>query len=218
MSEESLDPGRTCLLFFDCSNLFVNGPTLDKQNRSDAMSAALKNWQRQVEAARRLGMMVAYANAVSRPDRADSFERRADMDFQNNPIPRGERLPPSGFLAFGSPQVQVVDEIAPRPEDYMIWKPRWNPFFQTALELSMRRRGIESIVLNGGSTEVGIAATVYAVQALDFHLITVSDGCTSRRTAVADGLMSTVFRLLGRVRTTDEVLTMLEAGAAAPGV
>ncbi|MBM2810725.1 MAG: hypothetical protein HW416_1484, partial [Chloroflexi bacterium] len=46
MANESLDPKRTCLLFFDCSKLFVNGPTLDPKGRSAAVLASLENWKR----------------------------------------------------------------------------------------------------------------------------------------------------------------------------
>lgn len=205
MPEERLDPRRTCLLFFDCSNVFLRDPG----SRSPEVHAAVANWQRQLAQARELGMMVAYANHVNRADGADSFPRLADTDYRGNRLALGERQQSANVLTVGSPQVQVVDEIAPEPTDYMIWKHRWNPFFQTHLELSMRSRGIDTVVLNGGSVEVGIAATVYAIQALDFDLVVVSDGCTSTRPACRDALMGQVFPIIARIRTTDQVLAML---------
>ena len=92
----------------------------------------------------------------------------------------------------------MIDEIAPLPTDYMIWKRGWSPFFQTRFELSLRSRGVDTIILNGGSVEIGIAATVYAMQSLDFDTVIVSDGCTSERAACSDALMQQVFPIIGR--------------------
>jgi nicotinamidase-related amidase len=78
--------------------------------------------------------------------------------------------------------------------------------------VSLRLRGIDTIVVNGGSTEIGIAATAYAAQALDFDLVVVSDGCTSGHADCQALFMTNVFPRMGRVRTTDQVLAMLQAG------
>ena len=51
---DRLDPKTTCLLFFDTSNMFVNGPSLDPQARTPAATAAVANWRRQLAKAREL--------------------------------------------------------------------------------------------------------------------------------------------------------------------
>ncbi len=209
---DRLDPKRTCLLFFDTSNLFVNGPSLQPKDRPPAGALAVANWQRQLARARELGMMVAYALTGHRPDQLTAFPRLTDMDTGGSPYPAGPKRQGPSRAVEGSPEMAVVDEIAPQPEDYVVWKPRWNPFHQTALDLALRVRGIDTIVLNGGSIEVGVAATVYAIQAHDYDLVVVSDGCTSRHADCEDVLMQRIFPLIGLVRTTDQVLQMLETG------
>ena len=204
MTKESLDPKRTCLLFFDCTNVFVNGSSLDPAGRSPDVAAAVSNWERQLALARELDMMVAYACAVNREDRADAYDRLTDIDFRGNPVPSGERLQGTG-LAYGSQAVQVIDDIAPRPDDYVFWKRRWSPFFQTHFELSLRARGVETIIVNGGSIEVGLAATAYAMQTLDFDMVIVPDGCTSNRANCREAFMTVVFPLIGRVRSTNQI-------------
>jgi isochorismate hydrolase len=113
----------------------------------------------------------------------------------------------------GTEAVEVVDEIAPGPNDYMFWKERWNPFYGTNLQLSLQRRGVDMLVVCGGATEIGIAATAYACHTLDFDFVVVSDGVTSSRQDAHDVFINSIFRRIGRVRTTDEVLEMLKAGA-----
>jgi nicotinamidase-related amidase len=207
-----LDPQHTCLLFFDTSALYANGPTLDPKDRTPQASAAVANWQRQLALARELGMMVAYAHTAYRPDGADYFSRLNDLDIGGRPFPERVGRVPMSRAVINTPAVAVIDEIAPRPEDYMFWKPRWNPFHQTAFEVCLRRRGVDTIIANGGATEIGIAATAYAAQALDFDLVVVSDGCVSGNAACHELFMTNIFRRMGRVRTTDEVLALLRAG------
>jgi nicotinamidase-related amidase len=206
-----LDPGRTCLLFFDTSNLFVNGPSLHPKDRPPAANAAVANWQRQLARARELGMMVAYALTGHRPDQMTAYPRLTDMDTGGNRYPDGPQRQGPSRAVEGSPEMAIVDELAPTAADYVVWKPRWNPFHQTALDLSLRVRGVDTIILNGGSIEVGVAATVYAIQALDYDLVIVSDGCTSRHADCEDVLMQRVFPRIGLIRTTDQVPAMLKA-------
>jgi nicotinamidase-related amidase len=217
MPADILDPQHSCLLFFDTSLLYVNGPTLDPKDRPPQVVTAVANWQRQLSLARELGMMVAYAHTAYRPDGADYFSRLNDRDIGGRPFPDKVGRVPMSRAVINTPAVAIPDEIAPRSEDFIFWKPRWNPFHQTTLELSLRLRGVDTIVVNGGSTEIGIAATAYAAQALDFDLVVVSDGCTSSQEDCQTLFMTNVFRRIGRVRTTDEVLTMLREGAATAG-
>ena len=211
MAVDNLDPARTCLLFFDTSKFFVNGPSLKAEDRSPVAAAAVKNWQRLLSTARELGMMVAYASTENRPDGADYFGRLTDTDIRGDPFPEpGTRISIGRHIA-GTPDVGVIDEIAPRPEDYFFAKPRWSAFHETTFATCLRLRGADTIVVTGGSTEIGVAATVYAAQALDFDLVVVSDACTSRHSDCHEVLMKSVFPRISRVRTTDQVVTMLRA-------
>ena len=65
-----------------------------------------------------------------------------------------------------------------------------------------------TIVLCGGSTDVGIASTAYAARDLDYNLVIVSDACTSPEADNHDQLIRRVFPRMSRVRTTEQVLAM----------
>ena len=92
----------------------------------------------------------------------------------------------------GLPGAEVIDELKATDNDYIIPKHRKSAFFQTKLELSLRARGIDTIVLCGSAIASGIAATVYSAQ----------------------DHVDTVFPRIGRVRTTDQVLEMMSLGAS----
>ena len=70
------------------------------------------------------------------------------------------------------------------------------------------------LIVSGGSTDVGVAATVFEGRDLDYHQIVVRDACGAREQRVHDMLMDWVFPRMGRVRTTDQVVQMLAAAKA----
>ncbi|TMH60967.1 MAG: isochorismatase family protein [Betaproteobacteria bacterium] len=80
----------------------------------------------------------------------------------------------------------------------------------TYLDLALRSRHANTIVLCGGSTEIGVSSTAYAARDLDYNLVIASDACTSAKHEVHDRLMREVFPRLARVRTTMQILEMLK--------
>ena len=108
----------------------------------------------------------------------------------------------------------MIDELAPAAEDYLIPKYRWNAFFQTYLDLALRTRKVGTLILCGGSTEIGIASTAYAARDMDYNLVIVSEACTSKVRTTHDHLMQHVFPRLTWVRTADEVAALLSPDRA----
>jgi ureidoacrylate peracid hydrolase len=198
---DRLDPKTTALLLFDFLNVHVK--------RDDATweryRPVVANVKRLQDAARSLAMMIAYAMANHRADGATSALLHTDTDTQLRPWTPHARP----VVAGGTPEAQVIDELAPRPDEYLVPKYRWSAFHQTYLELALRRRGITTIVLTGGTTEIGIASTAFAARDLDFDLVIVSDACSSPLPDDQDHLMRRVFPRLSRVRTTEQTLAML---------
>ena len=74
----------------------------------------------------------------------------------------------------------------------------------------MRARGVDTVILTGGSTEIGISSTAYAARDLDYNLVIVTDARTSAKHEVHTQLMREVFPRLARVRATAQVLEMLK--------
>jgi ureidoacrylate peracid hydrolase len=190
MSEERLDPGRSCLLLFD---LLVGHVGRDRERYAPVITNAAKL----LSAARVAQAMIAYARADHRADRATSAGTIRDSDNR----------PP--LITGGTPEAGIVPELAPRSDEYQVPKHRWSAFHGTYLDTALRTRGAHTIILSGGSTEIGIASTAYAARDLDYNLVIVSDACTSAKHDVHAQLMREVFPRLARVRTTAQVLALL---------
>lgn len=206
METSTLRADATAIVFFD----FLNGHVRNGDATTHARYApVIANAARLLECARRLRLMVAYANAAHRPDNATSAMTLRDTDNRLRPIARGPAVRFQPVIADGTWEAQVIDELAPQPADYIVPKYRWSAFYQTYLDLALRSRQMNTIVLCGGSTDVGIASTAFAARDMDYHIVIASDACTSPERDNHDHFMQRTFPRMARVRTVGEIESML---------
>lgn len=203
---ERLEPAGTALLFFDMLNGHVKKNDAATQARCAPVIAAAV---RLLEAARRSGVVVMYAAAHHRADNATSAHLVTDTDNRLRPIPAGRPPDAKPVVAAGTWEAQVIDELKPLPQDYIIPKFRWSAFHQTYLDLALRSRHIDTLVISGGSTDIGVASTAYAARDLDYHLVVASDACTSSEEDNHAQFIERVFPRMARVRTVDQIVRML---------
>ncbi|CAN5528134.1 hypothetical protein BH09ACT7_BH09ACT7_12810 [soil metagenome] len=161
--------------------------------------------QRLIHACRAAGIPIFYARADHRADGADLARTLADTDSRFRPWGRDNPYPAVPAHASGSPAMAVLDELAPEPGDYDVPKHRWSAFAGTHLELSLRSRDIDTIVLVGGSVHVGIAATAYDARDKDFQ-ITVIPECCHGFGEQREFFMTKVFPRMCNVRGVDDVI------------
>ena len=212
MPFNDLDPQRTGLVLFDFLNAYFRGANEESQRR---MEPVVANCVRLRAVADQMTIPVFYPKADHRLDGRDAALLYSDTDMRLEPWPDPERD------RFGARHTvaanwsgEIIDELAPADGDYVIPKHRWSSFYQTKLELSLRARGIDTIIVCGGAIEVGIIATCFAARDLDLHQVIVRDACKAQRPDVGDVLMEQVFPRMARIRSTDETIAMIERGAA----
>jgi nicotinamidase-related amidase len=171
----------------------------------------IQNAVRLGKAGRAAGLPVFFAKGNHRPDNATTALILTDTNNALTPWPNGEVTKSKMHVIGGDKSSDVIPELEPKADDYYIVKYRWSAFFQTYLDLALRARGIDTIIVSGGSTDVGVASTLYSGRDLDYNQIVVSDACgTSRNQSVHDMLMESVFPRMARVRTTDQVIEMIK--------
>ena len=113
-----------------------------------------------------------------------------------------------GDFAPGEWGHSLVEEL--KPADLTVEKVAYSAFFQTRMEFSLRKAGIDTLFVCGIVTNGGVASTVRSAHVRDFKTMVLSDGCaafsqTTHDTAIAD--LATV----GKVLTCAEAQTMIEA-------
>jgi len=125
---------------------------------------------------------------------------------------RPTRYPEAGLqspiITGGTREADIVPQLAPLEDEFVVPKHRWNAFHGTYLDLALRTQGVNTVVLCGGSTDVGIASTAFAARDLDYNLVIVSDACTSPEADNHDQFMRRIFPRMARVRTTAQVVAM----------
>jgi len=208
MNVNHLELRKTALLFFDLLNGYVPESEAGKPR---VLKPWIQNAVRLGKAGRAAGLPVFFAKGNHRPDNATTALLLTDTNNSLTPWPNGEVTKPKMHVIAGDKSSDVLADLDPRPEDYYIVKYRWSAFFQTYLDLALRTRGIDTVIISGGSTDVGVASTLYSGRDLDYNLIVASDACgTSHDQRTHDMLMQSVFPRMSRVRTTDQVIEMIQ--------
>lgn len=206
MNVNEFNVRKTALLFFDMLNVYYHGATPEKK---ESMKPIVANAARVLEGARKVSIPVFYAMANHRRDGAIRSQIITDTDMRLNPWPKSDSNPSVHGATEGSWEQKVIDELKPNAEDYIIPKFRWSAFHQTYLDLALRARGLDTIILSGGSVDVGVASTAYAARDLDYNVVVVRDACSNSREDSMAVFMEKVFPRMARVRTTDQVLEMI---------
>ncbi|MEX0805508.1 MAG: cysteine hydrolase [Candidatus Binatia bacterium] len=208
MNINHFDPKRSALLFFDILNGYVPEPP---QGKERVLKPWIQNAVRLSKAGRAAGLPVFFAKGNHRPDNATTALLLTDTNNALTPWPNGEVSKTKMHVIAGDKSSDVLAELEPRPEDDYIVKYRWSAFYQTYLDLALRARGIDTVIVSGGSTDVGVTSTLYSGRDMDYNMIVISDACgTSHDQRVHDMLMELVFPRMARVRTTDQVVEMIQ--------
>lgn len=210
MNVNELRVEKTALLFFDMLNIYYRGVSEEAKRK---LEPVVDNAMRLLEGARQARLPVFYAMANHRADGKIRSMVVTDTDMGLRPWPKGECNPGTPGATEGSWEQKVIAEIEPRPEDFIIPKYRWSAFHQTCFDLALRSQGIDTIILSGGSVDVGVASTVYAARDLDYNVIIVRDACSNSSDDSMTVFMNIVFPRMARVRNTNQVLEMIQRGA-----
>lgn len=206
--EKRLNAGHTGLVLFDALNGYLH-PANDPA-KSEFLKAhnILANLQRLLSGARKAGLTTFYPAGAHAPDGSDSVDRLTDTDMDLGHGGGVERPIRPHFYA-GSNEAEIAPELAPRAGDVIVPKQRWSSFFQTNLDLQLRVRGIHTIVIAGGSTDVGIASTLFAARDLDYGIVVARDACYSTRGPNNDFFMERVFPRMARVMSVDDAVALM---------
>ena len=191
-----LDPKKTAVILVDMINAVAKGdgpPYNPPANRQ----AVTNQFVKLVAHCRNVGTPLIYITTHRRADNADAPKTLMDIGSAG-----------TGNQA-GTAGVQVVDELAMKPEDYLLVKPRFSAFYGTDLDNILRNLGTETILVGGISTQRSVEGTARDAKNRDIQCIVVSDCCTAGEEDIHEMTIKHVLPLLVRVRNTDEMIAAL---------
>ncbi len=105
---------------------------------------------------------------------------------------------------------ELVPEAGFQPgKDVLITKRQWDAFYATNLEQVLRRQGIRTIILGGIATNFGVESTARSAQARGYNLVFAHDAMSSMSAEMHEFATKTLFPIIGKVRSTAEILEAL---------
>jgi nicotinamidase-related amidase len=206
--EKRLGACHTALVLFDALNGYLHPANDPAKVEFLKTHNILAHLQRLLAGARKAGLTTFYPAGAHAPDGSDSVDRLTDTDMDLGQGGSAEKPIRPHFHA-RSKDAEIAPELAPGSGDVVVPKQRWSSFFQTNLDLQLRVRGLDTIVIAGGSTDVGIASTVFAARDLDYGIVVACDACYSTRGPNNAFFMERVFPRMARVMTVDQAVALM---------
>jgi len=79
----------------------------------------------------------------------------------------------------GTKGAEIIEELKPAHNDFIIHKRRYSGFFQTDLDISLREKGISEIELVGVCTNICVLYTAASARMLDYKVTVLKDAVAS---------------------------------------
>lgn len=105
--------------------------------------------------------------------------------------------------------MEFVPEAGVQPSDVVVEKRQWGAFYGTALDQLLRRRGIKTIVIGGIATNIGVESTAREGFDRGYQMVFAEDAMASISAEAHEFAVKTIFPLMGRVRSVDEIVKAL---------
>ena len=105
---------------------------------------------------------------------------------------------------------EFLPELSPNSSDLVITKRQWGAFFGTELDLQLRRRRIDTLLLTGVATSIGVDTTAREAFQRDYQQIFVEDAMTDLTNERHQFVTQKIFPRMGRIRSTADIIQELK--------
>lgn len=201
---ERIEPARSALVVIDMQHSFV------APGAASAVPAAreiVPNINRLAAALRTAGGTVAWVQATYTREGPGYWP--LFFDYMVSAEVSARIL---AGLSHGSPGHALWHELDVQPADLRAAKNRYSAFFPGASELPemLKMKNVDTVLIAGTMTNVCCEASARDAMAAGFKTIVVADANAARSEAEHVASLATLAQFIGDVRTTDEVIGLLQ--------
>ncbi|HVT13091.1 MAG TPA: hydrolase [Fimbriimonadaceae bacterium] len=188
-----LVPTRTALVVIDLQRMIMSRDT-----KPYSSSEVLVQTVKLADVLRQAGGLVVCVHVSFSPDLRDRLTQTSDNQFAMG-------TPPDGYDL-------IAPELQPdAPGTITVRKRQWGAFYGTDLDMQLRRRGIESIIMSGISTNIGVESTARSAYEHGYQLYFAEDAMACMSEEEHRHSIEHIFKRIGHVRSVEELLAEIKA-------
>jgi nicotinamidase-related amidase len=193
----SFDPGRAALLSMDLQTGIVGIYT-------KADPALPERAARVLKAARNRQLSVIHVQVGFRPGLPEVSARNQLFSAIKNSVQHQQ--------LFQGPLGAIHSAVAPQADEVVVTKHRVSAFAGTDLEMILRAKDVDTLILMGISTSGVVLSTLFHASDHDYRLLVVKDCCTDLDAGVHQCLVGKIFPAYATVTTSEEITSQLATG------
>jgi ureidoacrylate peracid hydrolase len=187
-----INRSNTALVLHDMQNDFIKESLVRTE-----MRAVVKRTRALIDLAHSLPIPVIYTRVETDPA----------IMFPSERAPYLRR--PGSICVKGSPGAEIINELEPTADDYVVTKVRSSAFYQTKLDTLLRVKGVWILIVAGGSTNWGVEWLARDAKCRDIVTVALRD-CTYSATPEAQAAsLANIDDFIGYVMNQDEVVQIL---------
>ncbi len=174
-----LRPAECALLIIDMQRDFLEPGGFGEMLGNDVsqLRRTIEPNRRLLAAWRAAGLLAMHTREGHRPDLSDLPPSKKARGRSKTSI--GDKGPMGRILVRGEAGHDIIPELYPAAGEPVIDKPGKGAFYQTDLELMLKNREIDTLLVCGVTTEVCVNTTVREANDRGFRCIVLSDCCAS---------------------------------------
>jgi len=178
----ALDPAHTAVIVVDMENDFAaKGGMFDRAGVDiSGAEKAIGPTAKVLATARQTGMKIIYLKMGYRDDLSDlgapdSVNRTRHLRFgvgQKIRAPDGRE---SRILIRDTWDTDIVSELKPQLNNIVLYKTRFSGFYQTDLDVTLKKLGIKYLIVTGVTTSICVESTVRDAMFRDYLCVLLKD-------------------------------------------
>lgn len=180
---------KTALLVIDMQNDFVEEGAIIEVKGIRKRIAKFREF---IGKMREKGIIVIYTkhifDLVNNPIEAKLFHSLADGGLRDN-----------------TKGTEIYNALKPLAEDVVIRKRRYDAFIGTELELMLKAKGIENLIITGTMTNICCESTARTAMMKDFNVMFCSDLTFTSDPVIHDNTLKNISTHFGKVMTSEEI-------------